>query len=82
MLHSTLDILNTPEERKISVITVLSTYRVSEIQGKVETINPEAYTLETSHAACMTIISGFNISFLIFTSKGGYFKSYSLDFKY
>lgn len=51
------DILNTPEERKILVITVLSTYYVSEIQRKVETVTPEAYSLETSsHTTCKIFI--------------------------
>lgn len=46
-------ILNTPERRKILVITILSTYHVSEVQRKVETIIPEAYSFEaSSHTTC------------------------------
>lgn len=41
-------VLNMPEGRKILVTTVLSTYYVSEIQRKVETIIPEGYSFEVS----------------------------------
>lgn len=55
-------ILNTPEERTILVITVLSTYHVSEIQRKVATITPEAYSLEASSHTAWKIRQLFQVS--------------------
>lgn len=57
-----IDILKTPEERKILVITVLSTYRVSEIQRNEEIIIPEAYSLEASSHTARKIQQLFQVS--------------------
>lgn len=57
-------VLIRPQGRKISVITVLCAYRVSEVQKQVETIIPDTYSLYNLYN--LTIISDFSIFFLFF----------------